>query len=457
MSENQQVFYNAIITSAILESIANDIGGNKSIDITNIIQYYEFTESLFSPTIHGKLIIADGIGLLNNESFTITGEEFLTIGITTGEDLFFEYKFVISNIDSEIKAGSGDASLITLTLLSVDGFTNLFTFKSKGYRDISITDIVKSILLTELNTQVPIEDDKFIQTTGTRSFAFTKIRPFEKITILTQQAHEQTDYLSSTYVFYEDRKGYNFKSIERIIEASRANTEPLTYEYSQLAPMFFITQPNKRLIRELLPASRMNSYSRLVNGFYNTNVTRFDFVHNRTTQENFNAYEDARKFAHMIGEQNNNNAYTLNVSEAFAQRVAAASDYTCLLPWNSDINDQTYKNIVFSRPFMQLLNENTLSMVIDGSLAFDLGDPLLIQITDNRPINDPEKTIDPRYSGKYFVTAINHSIGMEGSGDSVYTCSVTLTRDLMPISQDIYNQQTTGEFDIPNLAEGGYQ
>ena len=64
--------------------------------------------------------------------------------------------------------------------------------------------------------------------------------------------------------------------------------------------------------------------------------------------------------------------------------------------------------------------------------------------------------MDPRNSGKYFVTAINHSIGTEGGGDTTYTCSVTLTRDLMPISQEIYNQQTAGEFDIPNLAEGGY-
>ena len=218
MSEILQPYYRVQITKAVLESIANDTGGTRSVDITNLIRYYEFSESLFSSTLHGKLIVFDGVGLLNNETFTITGEEFLTIGIQTGEDKLFEYKFVISNIDIESKSESGDSAVIVLTLLSIDQFSNLFTFKSKGYRDSSITDIVRSILITELGTQIKIDDERFVQSTGNKTFAFTKIRPLEKIEILKQQAFQESETLSSTYVFYEDREGYNFRPIEQIIE-----------------------------------------------------------------------------------------------------------------------------------------------------------------------------------------------------------------------------------------------
>lgn len=456
MSETQQAFYRVQLTKAILESMANDTGGTRSVDVTNLVQYYEFSESLFSPTIHGKIIIFDGVGLLNNETFTITGEEFLTVGIETAEDKSFEYKFVISNIDIESKSESGDSAIIVLTLLSIDDFSNLFTFKSKSYRDSTITDIVRSILITELGTQIKIEDERFIQSTGPRTFAFTKIRPLEKIQILKQQAFEQGDTLSSTYVFYQDREGYNFKPIERIIESSKANTEPLTYQYSQQGSYISFIQPNRRLIRQLVPSSRMSNYSRLVSGFYNTTVKRFDFIHKRVTEEKFNAHDDAKKFAHMIGGEGDRNAYTLNVSEAFAQRVASVSDYTCLIPWNSDINDLTYKNIVFSKPFIQLLSENTLEVVVDGTLAFDLGDPLEIEVSDNRPTETPEKGIDPRYSGRYFVASMHHSVTLDSIGEFRYECSLQLTRDLLPISQEIYNQQSPGEFDIPVLQEGGY-
>lgn len=456
MSEILQPYYRVQITKALLESMASDTGGTKSVDIMNLIQYYEFSESLFSPTIHGKIVVLDGVGLLTNESFTITGEEFLTLGIQTGEDKLFEYKFVVSNIDIESKSESGDSAIVALTLLSIDEFSNLFTFKSKGYRDSSITDIVRSILITELSTQVKIDDERFIQSTGNKTFAFTKIRPFEKIEILKQQAFQESETLSSTYVFYEDREGYNFRPIEQIIETSKANTEPLTYEYSQQGSYISFTQPNRRLIRQIIPSSRMSNYSRLVSGFYNTTVKRFDFIHKRVTEEKFNAHDDAKKFAHMVGGQGERNAYTLNVSEAFAERIASVSDFSCLVPWNSDTNDMTYKNIAFSRPFMQLLSENLLEIVIDGTLAFDLGDPLLIEVADNKSTGAVEKELDPRYSGRYFVSGINHSVSLDSVGEFRYECSLQLTRELLPISQEIYNQQSPGEFDIPVLQEGGY-
>lgn len=482
---DQPLYYQTSITKATLTSIGNPA---LSIDITGLILFFEFTESIFQHTLHGKLVMADGVGLMNSENFTITGEEFLEISFETAEEKSFTYKFVVSKVDIEVRNSSSDSSVLALTLMSVDGFSNLFTFISKGYgssdtsartepppttqdpqtpasevegsgaegrRPITITDIVKQILSEELRSEIEIDDTKFTETTQNYYYGFTRTRPFEKIQMLQQKAFQQTDYISSTFVFYEDRSGYNFKSIENIIDLSASNNTPLTYSYSQLGSYLGFVQPNFRLIRSYEPASRMHNYDRLQAGFYKTSLLLFDVWTKRIITNTFNAYEDYKNFAHMQGSQNDQAAYTLNVSTQFAEKVNQVSDYTLLMPYDSEQDDLTYKNILYSRPFVRLLSENSLNIVIDGTLQLELADPIIIQIPDNRPSNDNTRELDPRYSGRYFVASITHSIDNNDSSGTGYKCSLIVTRDLLPINQSIYDQQVSDNIDIPALQSGG--
>lgn len=456
MSDRGRFYYQTTIKKALLESIALGSSNETSIDITPLIVSYQFTESINSYNYYGKLIINDGVGLMNNDTFTITGEEFVTIEIETGEEdtdrNIFKYRYVVTGIDLEIKNDSGDSATIILNLMSVDGFQNLFTFKSRGYSNKTITNIVKDILASELNTTESVDDANFYPSTDNRTFAFTKIRPFEKIDILRQQAYTDTPYLSSTFMFFENRKGYNFKPLEILINEAKANSAPLVYSYSQLASSVGFVYPNQRFIRTLVPTSRSHNYTRLTSGFYRTTVDRFDFLQKRITSERFDAYKDFKKYGNFTQAPQQQLQYSLNVSELFAERVARASDYSYLIPWNSESNDYTYKHYVFSGPYVQLLLENSLDIVIDGTLLIEVGDPLVIKITDNRSTSDITTSDDKRYSGTYMVMSVSHSINVNDGGDYTHTCSLNLVRDLVPIPQQYYDQQVQGSINIPILA-----
>ena len=198
---------------------------NDSVQELSLIKYiisFEFTTRMDNHTLFGTLILNDYDGIMNNEMFTITGEEFVIIEMENIEGTKFYYKFVVGGIDLEVKNESGDSALLILSLVSVDFFSNSFLFKSRGYVNLNITDIVKKILDEELRSEIPLET--FEDTLSSRTFAFTKIRPFEKIEILQQQSYSKNDYLFSKFFFYETKTGYNFRSFEDIIKKSNANT-----------------------------------------------------------------------------------------------------------------------------------------------------------------------------------------------------------------------------------------
>jgi len=270
--------------------------------------------------------------------------------------------------------------------------------------------------------------------------------------IASQAFEKNTSTLSSTYFFYETREGYNFRSIENIIFESRSNTQPFVYAYSQLANRnFFVDRTIARPIKSIVPTTRMTNLDRLASGFYGSEVIRFDFLQKRITSENYTAVNDIKNFQHVIGEPNDTSKYTLNVSEVFATKVAKASNFTYFIPWSSDEGDLTYKSLLYSAPYLTLLRENTLEIVVDGTLRLKIGDPINVEITDNRPSIDVGKDLDSRYSGRYVVQSINHLLTVNDFGSFVYNNSLSISRDLIPISQSVINQQTPEGVDIPVL------
>ena len=96
---------------------------NDSVQELSLIKYiisFEFTTRMDNHTLFGTLILNDYDGIMNNEMFTITGEEFVIIEMENIEGTKFYYKFVVGGIDLEVKNQSGDSALLILSLVSVD-------------------------------------------------------------------------------------------------------------------------------------------------------------------------------------------------------------------------------------------------------------------------------------------------------------------------------------------------
>jgi len=419
-----------VIESAEIYTNSTELS-NERFNILDKILSFEFTESLFSHTIYGSLILTDDSNFLNKNLLRTHGEILCEIKIKNIEDEIFEYIFVIGNVELEIKNEIADGAVAVLSLISRDFFRNLYRFKSKGYVNLPITDIIKQILNEELNTDIEMKEENFHNSDDKSTYGFTKIRPFEKIDILKQKAYSQNPSVTSTYLFYENRDGYNFQTFETII-MNNMKTKVEDYIYSQNMSQNKFTNPLFRGIKSFIPTSRNNNVTKITNGLFSSEIYRFDFNTKRISVEEFNLHDDSKDFKHI--DNNVDGKINIKMTDSFREDIKKNGKYTYFIPWNSEntTTDYTYKHYQYSKPFLYLINENTLDILIDGNLKLKLGNPVNISIWKNimRAGNMNEDLLDTRYSGRYLIHTITNTIfKTDRKSPFLHESSVSLTRD----------------------------
>lgn len=426
----------------IVELTAQKFDGSTPIDIRGIVSSISFTVSLVHPTIFGRLLLIDNFDFLNNKIFTFTGEEFINVTVKrTNTDFKFSYKFVVGKIDSEIKSNSGDSSIAAITLMSVDSFVNSASFKSKGYTG-TITVIVRNILETELKTNIDI--NRFFDSVDGQTFAFTDIKPFEKIAMVTPRASLNSPSVTSMFMFYEDRNGYNFEPFEEIMTRASSNSNPITYINTPLESINREDRTNA--ILSYLPKSSLNNHRRLYHGFYNSNVKAFDFITKNIEKTELSITEKIDDINHL-------NTPDPGISSNFSERAKELGSLTYYIPTDSSTLDRTARALLNNSPFSILLQENILTIKTFGNFSYDVGDPIIVEILDNNQLQNENKSLDPRYSGKYLIHTITYEIGVDPHGYTMYN-NMMLMRDGMLRNLEFYNKQyTTGDIAIDAIAK----
>lgn len=443
MSNNADIGAPGVIE--VIELIAEKFDGGRKIDIKSIFSSIEISASLSTPTIYAVISLIDTTNLLNSEFFSFNGEEFITISFKRqNTDKTFRYKFVVSTMNMEVKTLSADSSMFVMTLLSVDTFVNSGLFKSKGYGG-SITEIIKQILSTELKSQIRINEERFANTEIQSNFAFTEIKPFEKISILVPRAFKETEYATNMYMFYETLNGYNFESLNDIIDRGKSNTNVITYSYSPITSID--RELNFNSILRYNPIGTFDNHRRMFHGFYNTKVIKFDFYNKTVANTQYHSILDSRS-------PSVNSRSDTGISNNFSSVVKNLGSLTYFIPWDSNINDKTGESLLNNSPFSILIEEGAMEIKTFGNLDYDIGDPININILDNRSLQDSNKKTDPRYSGKYIIHSITYTIGLNQYGYSMYN-NMRLIRDGGLVDGKFYNDQyTTGGIKIPAIDSG---
>lgn len=434
--ENQLFNHN----SAIIESAYLELDGSK-LDIVDNIISYEFTESIFSHTMYGTIIIHDNADILNLKYFKFKGEEKITITVKNTEEITLKYTWILADVELENKDTMSDKAIVVVSLVSKDFFKNSYTYISKAYRNSNRTGMIRRILKEELKSQVPHNTLFFdFDTINETTIAFTKIRPFEKISILVQQMFDNRNggLPVCTYVFFEDRRGYNLTSIENIM--NNAQYKPVKeFIYSQNMARNTFKDPSFNGIKSFENSNRNNNLSKTINALYASEVYRFDFTTRRTTVLNYDLKDDIQKFAQLF----NTNSSLLNVSNNFLDEVSNSGRYTYFAPWDSsrERNDLTYKHFQYSKPFLYLIEENTFNIFINGKFSLRLGDPIVTKIWKNDVRDETDENLDDRYSGKYIIQTLTNTIYRgERIGIFIHDTSVSLTRDNNPNISQILEQ-----------------
>jgi hypothetical protein len=389
-----------------------------SMDMKNLLTELSYQEDLFNNTASGYLMVVDSMGYI--ETLNLTGNEYLrmTFGKTNQDSNWIDKIFRVYKVDKRRPEGKGDTESYQLYFCSEEMLLSEQYKVSKSYRAKAISDNVIDILQNYLNV-----NDKRIGTIeptyGIYDFIIPTIKPFDAINWMAVYARPTPDKPGSDMLFYENKFGFNFRSIQSMMK------EPVYHNYSY-DPKNIDNQTydlNKR-VYNVTTYEILNSYDAL--GAINSGIfanklisvdpvtrrykeTTFDYAAYIKQAEMLNKYPITNSFKNRFGDGVNQTpeAVTKLVFSNFKQNQVPYIASQGPDSVGKDIYAETY--IPYRTAQLALANYTRVKISVPGDPGLTVGTNINFSLLSKNPNN---KEPDPFYSGNYLITAVRHMITM---------------------------------------------
>ena len=371
-----------------------------------------YNEDLFNNTASGYLMIVDSSGFI--ESLNMMGNEYIrmTFGKTGDSINQIDKLFRVYKVDKRQPEGNLNTESYSLYFCSEEILLSEQYKVSKSYRGKAISDNISDILNTYL--KVPATKIGTIEPTyGVYDFIIPNIKPLDAINFLATYARPQADKSGADMVFYEDKNGFNFRSLQSLI------TQPVYVNYSY-EPKNITKDMNKK-VYTVLTYEFMDSFDTLhaVNaGIFGNRLISVDPLLRRYKTTDFNYASYASQNSTL-----NNNPIINNYKNRFSDTMVDTSEavlklaYTNHDQWESppiknnptsvdrDLYAETF--IPYRSAQLNLLNYTRVKISVPGDPGLTVGCVVNFALLSKDPKN---KAPDQFYSGNYLVTAARHLI-----------------------------------------------
>ena len=407
-------------------------------DIYDFITGIEIYESITSSTIEAKLLFNDGSGFIG----AMTGSEQFRIMIR-GTILDRVYYVRAYDIEARTRLDKADSFIVNCASdeFLQNEITNVFGNSQVVFDSTSSSEIVEQILKTDqryIRTQKKIYIE---ESTNKQQFIATNWRPFDCIYWLTQRSVRKArkgGTLQNGFLFWENGLGFNFKSIDKMIDNVNNQTESdsnfttgdtklYTYVYSTKssgsdgADQFKIETIVFPEERDFLTGLRNGAWAGFSIGFDPVTVTQSKM--GLSTDMSVNAYRYGinavwPKMSHL------NESTAVNPLSQLDQNIKTIVDYprrtryTILSnqifdPKFQDNPQKNYEELVELQAYqwmrIESLKNIKLMVKFPGNLDLYAGHGMNIVIPATYKRNN-STDIDRKYSGRYVIGGLTHKI-----------------------------------------------
>ena len=407
-------------------------------DIYDFITGIEIYETITSSTIEAKLLFNDGTGFIG----AMTGSELFRINIR-GTILDRNYYVRAYNIESRTRLNTADSFIVNCASdeFFQNEITNVFGNSQVVFGSTSSSEIVKKILKTD-NRYIKTQKKVYIEESiNKQQFVATNWRPFDCIYWLSQRSVRKArkgGTLQNGFLFYENGLGYNFKSIDKIIDNVNDQTESdsnfntgksklYTYVYStkksgqEETDQFKIESVVFPSERDFLTGLRHGAWAGFSIGFDPVTVTQSKM--GLSTDMSVNAYRygiDAiwPKMSHLDEKKTVNPLSQLDSNIKNITQYPRRTRYTILSnqifdPKFQDNPQKNYEELVELQAYqwmrIESLKNIKLLITIPGNLDLYAGNGINVVLPATYKRNQTTD-VDRKYSGRYVIGGLTHQI-----------------------------------------------
>ena len=388
-------------------------------DIANQVIGIQIFEDIFSPFITGSLIVKDSLDLLN--VFPLTGEEYLSLKISTPSlpKGAIEGEFYIIKMSNREILGDR-AVTYELHFITQDAVVDMNKRISKKFNG-KPSEIAKTILQDkdiglQLSRQINIEE-----TSNKIMYISNFWSPARNMTYLCDHALNEKE--NPTYVFFENRSGFNFVSLDTLYD-NKDYIEYFTYDnfVRENVPgdssAKNIVEDYKRIRRLGVPVV-YDYVERLEGGMMGSKQYSFDIVSKNVDIKEYDMFKDFENNKHT-------NVYPVATTKSIYRYNAKIINRQRHWDNFKDGGDSSNSKFLQKRiSLLKMVDSSKIEITVPGRTQYTVGQKVLIELDKVEPTEkkDPD-TLDSMLSGAYIIGAVNHYIDREK-----HECVMELFRD----------------------------
>lgn len=382
--------------------------------IFNNIQIYE---SIYSPVVTGTIQLVEGVNLYS--LLSMHGNEYIYISFCRpGEDSAdsrYTRTFRIYKSDLRKPVEKSQVQTYVLHFCSEELiFSNQQTI-SRALNGLTSAEYVYTILTRDL--KVNRKRIKVIEPSqGLQTYVLTKYKPFEAIERLAKSAYNENN---STFLFFENRDGYNFISLEKLL-SQKPIDPPLNYStarftYNREDSPFKNANEIKRFEFE----QNFNVLEGTENAAYANRLYTLDLIRQKYVKHDYSAVNEQTKRTMLDGFFPLNNAKNRNNNSIYEEYNSQPNYFLTNLNQNETpyfvskrfrvTNTDVERTLIQRKVQLGLLSNARVWCNVPGNPNYSVGYVVEFNLPSFMP-NNSQRAIDPYNSGKYLITHVRHSI-----------------------------------------------
>ena len=443
----------------------------KFMDIKGITLTMSITEDIFNNNIVGSIVVYDTQDI--RTLLPLTGLERLSLKFNTpglpGYDMSEDtgVPFQIYKVDSIRKDPNGDiGQFYKIYFCSPEQYNNQITSVSRAYAG-PIENAVEDILRNKdyLNSK---KSFYFEKTATNAKYVLPSLKPFNAIKYLSSQTLSGK-YNNAGYLFYENSKGFHFRSLESMLAMGGAVARPTRWNFNSSINMVKDSKQDevkdieKRMqhVIKLEFGKQVDTLANIIDGLYANRVIVHDAFNKTITTHDFNYKDNYAKGYHLesIGDEGDEFKFITpetQLNDTGKSLYELPNSKKMVVTETSKVHND-YEFTPTSRTLPKITSQMAgyknmnLSLLVYGNTNLNCGDV----INYSAPIMQPGEKIQPNpyTSGRYLIMAIKHTISVETqTHEMVLRCFKDSVRTPYPKETDplITGKEYNDKIDIYN-------
>jgi hypothetical protein len=379
------------------------LDGKKRQSMISQVASFDVYESVMLPVMYCELLVKDGINLL--EKFPIVGEEYIEIEFKNPELNSVQYfKFKVASVTNKFTDGQGKTQFYVIKCASEEILENSITYIQKRYEEGNPYTLVGDILKTYLKSKKRFNTDT-TTARGLDKMTVSQLTPLQAIDYVRKRTISKT-YKSSSYVFFENRNGFNFTTLEHLILDGKKKIGDRIFFYDSA----ITTSSSSVEIRNILAYQQVayNNMSDLIqDGALNNRSISLDLKTGQTKTVDFSFTKEVGSFA-QVDPDNTSKVKTSTFLNKYGNKSGQSTVKSSLIAKSSN-NGETFveESSGFLRSYISQLTQNIVRVLIYGDSSITAGN--VIKLKFPAISGSTGKSEDSKLAGgNYLVTKVRH-------------------------------------------------